>query len=69
MFLNFIIQEEGEDTKILQYEGDYTIKDLEKIFLELIDNQNEWFRFLSKPRGFVTRKKFIKTVYMQESKT
>ena len=67
MFINFIIQEIGEDTKILQYEGEYTIKDLEKIFLDLLnDETKEWFKFGSAPNGFVTRKNYIKTVYLKE---
>lgn len=68
MFLNFIIQEENEETKILQYEGDYTVKDLEKIFLELIDNQNDWYKFQSQPYGFITRKKYVKSVLLKETR-
>lgn len=66
MFINFVMQEDGEDTKILQYEGSYTIKDLEKIFLSLIDPDNEWLQFQSPPNGFITRKKYIRTVYLKE---
>ena len=66
MFINFIIQEVGEETKILQYEGKYTIKDLEKVFIELMNLDNPWFCFKSAPSGFITRKDYIKTVYLKE---
>jgi len=68
MFLNFLIQEEGENTKILEYQGDYTVKSLEAIFEQLINPDCEWFKFDSKPHGFITRKKHIKTVYLKESR-
>lgn len=66
MTINFIIQEDGEDTKVMQYSGDYTVKDLEAIFVKLIDKENEWLIFKSPPHGLVTRKKYIKTVYLKE---
>jgi hypothetical protein len=69
MFINFIIKEPDDPTKILQYEGSYTVKDLETIFTELMDPSTVWFRFASKPNGFVTRKEYIRTVYLRESLT
>ena len=69
MLLSFIIQEENEEPKTLEYAGKYTTKDLEKVFLELINNENDWFAFKSKPNGFVTRKKYIKTVLLREGST
>lgn len=68
MFLAVVLQEENETTKILEYEGDYTTKDLEEIYLDLIDTKTEWLRFNSKPNGFVTRKAYIKTIYLREQK-
>jgi len=68
MFINFLVQEDGEAAKVLEYEGDYTLKDLEKIFLDLLDIDKEWLFFGTRPNGFTTRKKYIKTVYLRESK-
>ena len=67
MFINFILQEKDDPVKVMQYEGDYTVKDLEKIFLELMDANNLWFKFGSPPNGFITRKEYIRTVYLKES--
>lgn len=66
MYIHFLIQEDGEASKVLEYEGEYTVKDLEKVYTELIDTTSEWFNFKTPPSGFVTRKKFIKTVYLRE---
>jgi len=65
--LRFVIQEEGEETKNLSFAGKYTVKDLEKVYLDLIEIDKEWLRFGSPPNGFVSRKKSIKSVFLEES--
>jgi hypothetical protein len=65
--LRFVVQEEGEVTKELKFAGEYNVKDLEKIFLSLVDSADEWFSFRSQPNGFIIRKKNIKSVFLEES--
>jgi hypothetical protein len=64
--LRFLIQEDNEQPKTLEFLGDYKTKDLEAVYLELINPDTEWFRYKSPPAGFIVRKKDIKSVNLLE---
>jgi len=64
--LRFLVQETGEEAKSLMYTGKYTVKDLEGVYVDLIDQDTKWFRFGSPPNGFITRKDSIKSVFLEE---
>ena len=68
MFLNFLIEEKGQAPQITFYEGGFTVKDLEDIYTLLMDTSKEWFIFSAKPNGIITRKEYIKSVYLSEQK-
>jgi hypothetical protein len=64
--LRFVIQETGEQTKSLDFSGKYTVKDLEAVYVDLLEMDNKWFRFGSPPTGFITKKEYIKSVFLEE---
>jgi hypothetical protein len=66
MILKFIIQEKGEETKELKFDGNYDGKDLEKIYKDLSFGFNKWFIFGSPPNGFITLKDSVKSVFLNE---
>ena len=65
MLLKFLIQEDEEEPKTLEFNGDYKIDDLENIYMDLIKTDIEWYHFKSIPNGFIIRKKNIKSVYLE----
>jgi len=69
MILRFIIQEKDETTKDLKFAGEYEVKDLEDIYKKLLDGKGEWFVFQSPPNGFITRKDYVKSVFLEEGQT
>ena len=68
MFLNFLIEELGQSPQMLWYEGDFKIRDLEEIYEDLMKPEKTWFDFKTKSMGFITRREFVKSVYLSEQK-
>jgi hypothetical protein len=69
MILRFVMQEKGEGTKELKFSGDYEIRDLEDVYKRLLDSKSEWLVFQSPPNGFITRKEYVKSVFLEEGQT
>jgi hypothetical protein len=69
MILRFVIQEKDESTKELKFSGDYDVKDLEDVYKKLIDTKTAWLVFQSPPNGVVTRKEYIKSIFLEEGQT